>query len=131
MALATRLDGFALQLIAQASCFRHQRELCASSRPVALTNGNYSADQLGDDVLAVMKALHIERPVLAGHPWRARNLAPSAAAFRKEFPGSFISTPQPTFAFDDPAHPSLEIEMNEIKRRIDEIEAGGVDVKRS
>jgi non-heme chloroperoxidase len=32
-----------------------------------------------------------------------------------------------TFAFYDPARPSLEIEMNDIKRRIDEIEVGGVN----
>jgi non-heme chloroperoxidase len=31
------------------------------------------------------------------------------------------------FALYDPAHPLLEVEMNDIKRRIDEIEAGGVD----
>ena len=38
----------------------------ASSKP-APANGNYSADRLGDDVLAVMQALRIERPVLVGH----------------------------------------------------------------
>jgi hypothetical protein len=32
-----------------------------------------------------------------------------------------------SFAFYDPAHPTVEIEMNDLKRRIDEIEAGGVD----
>jgi non-heme chloroperoxidase len=38
----------------------------ASSKPEP-GNGNYSADRLGDDVLAVMQALRIERPVLVGH----------------------------------------------------------------
>ena len=47
----------------------------------------------------MLKALNIERPVLVGH----------------------------SLAFYDPAHPPMEIEMNDIKRRIDEIEAGGVD----
>ena len=28
---------------------------------------------------------------------------------------------------EDPAHPPVAVEMNDIKRRIDEIEAGGVD----
>jgi non-heme chloroperoxidase len=34
------------------------------------------------------------------------------------------------FALYDPAHPLYEIEMNDIKRRIDEIEAGGIDEKK-
>jgi len=37
-----------------------------SSKP-APTVANYSADRLGDDVLTVMKALNIEKPVLIGH----------------------------------------------------------------
>jgi non-heme chloroperoxidase len=34
------------------------------------------------------------------------------------------------FALNDPEHPLLAVEMNDIKRRIDEIEAGGVDEKK-
>jgi non-heme chloroperoxidase len=37
-----------------------------SSKP-APTVANYSVDRLGDDVLAVMKALNIQKPVLIGH----------------------------------------------------------------
>jgi pimeloyl-ACP methyl ester carboxylesterase len=37
-----------------------------SSRPPA-TPANYSADRLGDDVLAVIEALKLNRPVLIGH----------------------------------------------------------------
>ena len=48
-----------------------RRGFGASSRP-APANGNYSADHLGDDVLAVMKALHIDRPVLVGHSMAGR-----------------------------------------------------------
>src|SRR6185437_15750721 len=43
-----------------------RRGFGASSIPVPEGN-NYSADRLGDDVLEVMKAQKIERPVLAGH----------------------------------------------------------------
>lgn len=37
-----------------------------SSKPPA-TLANYNADRLGDDVVAVLDALHIERPILIGH----------------------------------------------------------------
>jgi non-heme chloroperoxidase len=43
-----------------------RRGFGASSIPVPDGN-NYSAERLGDDVLEVIKALKIERPVLAGH----------------------------------------------------------------
>lgn len=43
-----------------------RRGFGASSAP-APVEANYSADRLGDDVLAVMNALHLERPVLIGH----------------------------------------------------------------
>lgn len=38
-----------------------------SSAPAPDCTGNYSADRLGDDVLAVMDALKIDRPVLVAH----------------------------------------------------------------
>ncbi len=44
-----------------------RRGFGASSAPEPDCNGNYSADRLGDDVLAVMDALKIDRPVLVAH----------------------------------------------------------------
>ncbi len=44
----------------------------ASSRPDPAI-ADYSADRLGDDVLAVIAAMKLERPVLAGIPSRVRN----------------------------------------------------------
>ena len=49
-----------------------RRGFGASSKPTP-ANGNYSADHLGDDVLAVIRALGIERPVLVGTRSRARS----------------------------------------------------------
>src|ERR1700744_4400871 len=64
---AHRFDGFAPRFTGQHHVYGiTRRGFGASSRP-APANGNYSADHLGDDVVAVMKALHIERPVLVGH----------------------------------------------------------------
>src|SRR6202046_6926 len=64
---AHRFDGFAPQFTTQRHVYGiTRRGSGASSKPVP-ANGNYSADHLGDDVVAVMQALHIERPVLVGH----------------------------------------------------------------
>jgi pimeloyl-ACP methyl ester carboxylesterase len=43
-----------------------RRGFGASSKPTP-TNTNYTAERLGDDVLAVLDALKLDRPVLVGH----------------------------------------------------------------
>jgi pimeloyl-ACP methyl ester carboxylesterase len=82
---------------------------------------------LGDDVVAVMKALHIERPVLVGHSMAGEELSSVGSRFPEKVAGLVYLDAATDFALYDPAHPLLEVEMNDIKRRIDEIEAGGVD----
>jgi non-heme chloroperoxidase len=124
---AHRFDGFAPQFTAQHHVYGiTRRGFGASSKPIP-ANGNYSADHLGDDVLAVTKALHIERPVLVGHSLAGQELSSIGSRFPEKVSGLIYLDAATTFAFYDPARPSLEIEMNEIKRRIDEIEAGGVN----
>jgi non-heme chloroperoxidase len=98
----------------------------ASSKPAPM-NGNYTADRLGDDVLAVMQALRIERPVLVGHSLAGEELSSIGSRFRNKVAGLVYLDAVASWSFYDPAHPQVEIEMNGIKKRIDEIEAGGVD----
>lgn len=98
----------------------------ASSSPVP-ANGNYSADHLGNDILAVMKALNIERPVLVGHSIAGEELSSIGSRFPAKVAGLIYLDAATGFAFYNPADPPMEIEMNDIKSRIDEIEAGGVD----
>ena len=126
---AHRFDGFAPQFTAQHHVYGiTRRGFGASSKP-APANGNYSADHLGDDVLAVMKALHIERPVLVGHSLAGQELSSIGSRFPTKVSGLIYLDAATGFAFYDPMHPPIEIEMNDMKRRIDEIEAGGVDEK--
>ena len=127
---AHRFDGFAPQFTAQHHVYGiTRRGFGASSKP-APANGNYSADHLGDDVLAVMKALHIDRPVLIGHSIAGEELSSVGSRFPEKVSGLIYLDAATGFAFYDPAHPIVEVEMNDIRRRIDEIEAGGVDEKK-
>jgi pimeloyl-ACP methyl ester carboxylesterase len=103
-----------------------RRGFGASSHP-APANGNYSANRLGDDVLAVMQALGIERPVLVGHSMAGEELSSIGSRFPGKVAGLIYLDAASSRAFYDPSHPQLEIEMNDIKGRIDQIEAGGVD----
>ena len=124
---AHRFDGFAPQFTGQHHVYGITRRGSGASSKPAPANGNYSADHLGDDVLAVMKALHIERPVLVGHSLAGEELSSIGSRFPKKVSGLIYLDAATGFAFYDPAHPPISIEMNDIKRRIDEIEAGGVD----
>jgi pimeloyl-ACP methyl ester carboxylesterase len=74
-----------------------------------------------------MKALHIERPVLVGHSIAGQELSSIGRRFPEKVSGLIYLDAATGFAFYDPAHPPISIEMNDIKKRIDEIEAGGVD----
>ena len=98
----------------------------ASSKP-APANENYSADRLGDDALAVMQALRIERPVLVGHSLAGEELSSIHSRFPNKVSGLIYLDAIASWSFYDPAHPQVEIEMNGIKKRIEEIEAGGVE----
>ena len=124
---AHRFDGFAPQFTAHHHVYGITRRGSGVSSKPAPANGNYSADHLGDDVLAVMKALHIERPVLVGHSIGGQELSSIGSRFPEKVSGLIYLDAATGFAFYDPAHPPIAIEMNDIKQRIDEIEAGGVD----
>jgi len=74
-----------------------------------------------------MKALKIDRPVLVGHSIAGQELSSIGSRFPDKVSGLIYLDAATGFAFYDPAHPLIATEMNDIKRRIDEIEAGGVD----
>jgi len=124
---AHRFDGFAPQFTRQHHVYGITRRGSGASSHPAPANGNYSADHLGDDVLAVMKALHIDRPVLVGHSIAGQELSSIGSRFPETVSGLIYLDAATGFAFYDPAHPPLALAMNDIKGRIDEIEAGGVD----
>jgi non-heme chloroperoxidase len=127
---AHRFNGFAPQFTKQHHVYGITRRGSGASGSPAPTNGNYSADHLGDDVLAVMKALDIDRPVLVGHSMAGEELSSVGSRFPAKVSGLIYLDAATDFALDDPEHPLLAVEMNDIKRRIDEIEAGGVDEKK-
>lgn len=127
---AHRFDGFAPKFNKQFHVYGITRRGSGSSSSPAPENGNYSADHLGDDVLAVMKALDIERPVLVGHSMAGEELSSVASRFPEKVAGLIYLDAATDFALDDPQHPLLAVELNDVKRRIDEVEAGGVDEKK-
>ena len=124
---AHAFDNFAPKFTGQNHVYGITRKGFGESSKPAPLNGNYSADRLGDDILAVMQALRIDRPVLAGHSLAGEELSSIGSRFPKKVSGLIYLDAAASWSFYDPAHPQVEIEMNGIKKRIEEIEAGGVD----
>ena len=124
---AHAFDNFAPKFTGQHHVYGITRKGFGPSSKPAPMNGNYAADRLGDDVLAVMQALRIERPVLVGHSLAGEELSSIGGRFPSRVAGLIYLDAVASWSFYDPVHPQVEIEMNGIKKRIEEIEAGGFD----
>ena len=124
---AHSFDQFAPKFTAHYHVYGITRRGFGASGKPGPENGNYTADRLGDDVLAVMQALRIERPVLVGHSVAGEELSSVGSRYPQKVAGLIYLDAVASWSFYDPAHPQVEIEMNGIRKRIEEIEAGGVD----
>jgi pimeloyl-ACP methyl ester carboxylesterase len=72
---AHNFDKFALNFTARHHVYAITRRGHGVSSAPSPTIANYDADRLGDDVIAVLDALKLERPVLAGHSMAGEELS--------------------------------------------------------
>jgi len=66
-----------------------------------LRNNPYDADRLGDDIVQVLRTLHIERPVLAGHSIAGEELTSVATRYPDRIAGLVYLDAMAEFAFSD------------------------------
>ena len=74
-----------------------------SSTP-PITNQNYDADRLGDDVLAVIDSLKLDRPVLAGHSIAGEELSSVGTRYPEKVAGLVYLDAIYQYSFYDPDH---------------------------
>jgi pimeloyl-ACP methyl ester carboxylesterase len=86
--------------------------LGASSAPVT----GYSADRLGKDVLAVMDALRIDRPVLIGHSLAGEELSYIGSQDPKKIAGLIYLDAGYGYAF---YNPSKDLDVQSVPAGID------------
>lgn len=101
-----------------------------SSKP-AFTPENYSADRLGDDVVAVLDAMHIERPVLIGHSIAGEELSSIGTRYPNKISGLVYLDAGYSYALYDPHAGSferLEIDEVDLKRDLADLDSGNVNV---
>jgi non-heme chloroperoxidase len=80
-------DQFALKLVPTYHVYGITRRGFGASSAPRPDCENYSADRLGDDVLAVMNALKIDRPVLVGHSIAGEELSSIGTRFPEKIAG--------------------------------------------
>ena len=83
----------------------------------------YTADRLGDDVLAVFDALHLDKPILVGHSMGGEELSSIGSRFPQRVAGLVYLEAGYPYAYRPPAAP--EIDAAELVRKLDVLRFGG------
>lgn len=102
-----------------------RRGFGASSQPEP-TDANYSADRLGEDVVAVIDTLHLDHPVLAGHSIAGEELSWVGAHDPRKVAGLIYLDADGGPAFYDAARGDSWLDMLEVRRRLEALRAGAV-----
>jgi non-heme chloroperoxidase len=119
-------DRFAPQFTAKYHVYGiTRRGFGASSKPAAIT-ANYTADRLGEDVLAVIDALKLHRPVLVGHSIAGEELSSVGSRHPEEVAGLIYLDAGDGYGYYDRVHGDWILDMLDLKRRIDALQAGAV-----
>jgi non-heme chloroperoxidase len=116
-------DAFAPRFLATHHVYAiTRRGFGASSKP-APDGSNYGAERLGDDVLAVIEALKLDRPVLAGHSLAGEELSSVASRHPERLAGVVYLDAAYAYAYYapgnlNPTNVNLTIAVNDLRRKI-------------
>jgi pimeloyl-ACP methyl ester carboxylesterase len=97
-----------------------RRGFGASSAP-APTNTNYSAERLGDDDLAVIDALHIDKPVLVGHSLGGQELSSVASRHPEKVSGLIYLDAAYAYAFYDAKRGDMALDSIDLRNKLDRL----------
>jgi len=86
--------------------------------------GGYSADRLGDDVLAVIEALKLDRPVLVGHSIAGEELSSVGSRHPEKVAGLIYLDVGYSYAYYDRARGDLAIDVIELQGKLEQLQLG-------
>lgn len=95
-----------------------RRGFGASSRPTP-TPEAYGADRLGDDVLAVIAALKLDRPVLVGHSIAGEELSSVASRHPEKIAGLVYLDAAYPYALYNAKEGDLVLDTNDLRRSLE------------
>jgi pimeloyl-ACP methyl ester carboxylesterase len=126
-------DTFAPKLTAQYHVYGiTRRGFGGSSKPEFVTS-NYNAARLGDDVLAVITALHLSDPVLAGHSLAGEELSDIGFRHPTAVAGLIYLDAGYSYALYDQAHGQIMLDALKLQDMLPQIVPGKIpnDVPKS
>jgi non-heme chloroperoxidase len=121
---AHEFDKFAPKLTGSYHVYGITRCGCGASSAPPPTDANYTADRLGDDVLAVIDDLGIDPPVLVGHSLGGQELSSIGSRHPEKVSGLIYLDAAYQYAYYDRSKGFLDIEVNEVRRRLEQLELG-------
>ena len=121
---AHSFDKFAPKLTNAYRVYGISRRGSGGSSAPPPTRANYAADRLGDDVLAVIDALNLDKPILAGHSLAGQELSSVGSRHPERVAGLIYLDAGYLYAYD-PSEPSSAQPQREIVTILDALLAGG------
>jgi non-heme chloroperoxidase len=92
-----------------------------SSKPPA-TADNYSAERLGEDVLAVCDSLHLNKPVLIGHSIAGEELSDIGSKHPEKVAGLVYLDAISGYSFYDPARGDFFIDVVDLEKKLAQLD---------
>ena len=102
-----------------------RRGFGASSSP----SSGYSVRRLGDNVVAVLDALKINRPVLVGHSFAGQELSSVATRLPDKIAGAVYLDAAYSYASYDPSVGELAFDLPELQKKLEQLSTSQGDVK--
>lgn len=118
-------DKFAPKFLATNHVYGITRRGFGASSAPAPADGIYSADRLGDDVLAVIASLNLERPVLVGHSIAGEELSSIGSRYPEKVAGLIYLDAGFPYAYYDQSRGDLQIDANDLQRLLNKLPQSG------
>jgi len=114
-------DRFAPKLIDTFHVYGITRRGFGASSVPATGGKAYSADRLGDDVLAVIDSLKLHKPVLVGHSIAGEELSSVGSRHPEKVSGLvYLDAAQP-YAFYDRERGDLDLDWKDIQKKVEQV----------
>jgi len=114
-------DKFALKLTPKYHVYGITRRGFGDS---SVPDSGYGADRLGDDVLAVIEELKLNRTVLAGHSIAGEELSSIGSRRPKKVAGLIYLDAGYQYAFYNPAHGNLILDSLDVQKKLEQLRPG-------
>jgi non-heme chloroperoxidase len=111
-------DEFAPKLTASDHVYGITRRGRGASSVPEPNATNYTADRLGEDVLAVIDALHLNKPVVAGHSIAGEELSYIGSHHPEKLAGLIYMEAGYPYALYDRANGELELDAIELRHQL-------------